>query len=157
MSLTVEAPLIVSILALLVAIASAAYSRRIAVLERERRQDELQPRFRLNHEGAIGGDEALRLTLLGPDFHYESISAVIMSGVLSEPGEGELAFRGANAEPVGHWETNGMAMGQSQLLPIMRLTDEACGEVRLAIEVRSGKKKWTILMETEVPGIPHIY
>ena len=149
------AALIVSIVAGIVAALSALYARRVAVVEEERRVDETRPRFDSEHDGDLGGDERVLITYTGPEEALDSIRLIVRSTAPSDAFG--LYDVGAGATAVGEVTVGTVLLGQTVPVKITRLSDDSHGTLRLEAQCQRHKRRWSVLIECEIPGIPRIH
>jgi hypothetical protein len=149
------AALVISIIAIIVAIGGLIDTRRQTSIEASRRHDEMKPQLRLEHSGTPGGpDEALELTLLGPNFYYENIHGVLMSELAG--GYARIAFVDENEDLQAAVHLDGLSQGLPQPLPIRRLTNPAPDRVSIGFTLQSTGDEWNVLVECLIPPIPEV-
>lgn len=156
------AAFIVSLVAVVVAAASALYARKVAKVEAERRHDEETPVFegrfdyrRLPHRDE--DSEVVAFTYLRGPGRLDEVRVRLV--VNSEAVHPPLLHVGPTVGEVTSRTTvleGPPAPGDERIVAVVRHPEEGGGTVPFELSCRRGRKRWDVVVYVEVPGVPRI-
>lgn len=143
------AALVVSILALLVAGASALYAKQVADVEKGRRHDERRPRFELE----IDESRWLRITVVSNEALDEVHFELLAEGMLFA---GAAAIVGLGRPWAASGNLGAFDVGSPRRVQVVEREEGKGGKSGVRLTCRKGGDKWVVTDRFDLPPLGRV-